>query len=156
MTGNIEIRRKVEEWFQDEGTLVYMGVWNREALVADPAIAIHEQVQIHGSGLPADGASDAALIGLDHQQSVQQLMGLEPRLDGDNGIHVVGLFARPNRRIAVKRRDADEPGLRQFGQRIPGPAYLLQRLAEVAANTDVSGARRCRIDPRGRGHHVCA
>ena len=77
-----------------------VGVGNRETLVADSAITVYEQVQIHGSGLPADGAAGAALPGLDGLQSIQQRMGPEPRLDGGDGVHVRVVAESPPRESA--------------------------------------------------------
>ena len=123
-----------------EGSVGHAWVRDFEAWLADPQIAVEQDVQIEGARpvLKARGPIAAELL-LDPHQTLQQSARREAGFQRDNGVDESGLCGIANRCGGVEGRPAgDSPeGLKAVYSSREGCVWRSRSTGQVAAHSDV-------------------
>ena len=90
-------------------------------------IAKQHDVEIEGARSPAFGFAHAALLELNALGVIQQRFCIKGCFQHHGSVQVIRLILWAERRGTIKRRDGDDPALRNLAQRLYGSVNLLQR-----------------------------
>src|SRR5262245_8135837 len=133
-------RVELGERHHHERPLVQTGMGDDEVVLVDVLVADQEHIDVERTRSPSF-ARNAAGLGLQPLGDLQQLPGCAVRLDGDDGVEVVGLLGPADRRRLVDRRHRGDRHTVGGGEPVDGELQRAGPVVEVGPQAEVRPPR---------------